>query len=367
MGIRLETVYPRSARLFQTLQAADSLEVNGLIARIISLSSDTSNDLIPSLVKSLTQLSKAVGSLSQLGVATTLEPLRSTPIFPVSIGGSSSSPELRSSQDKSWYIADRPHLRDSFTGIVPVLDIPATEADHMEHLFSCLGLPSRKLSLCVTTKTDAKGPIKLQASETTVLQSRAPFFEAYASPCSSCYLLVEAACRCNWSFGHARPFIANLIKRSKERLKLTSDRRLISGSDSRKRTVSNYIRNDTITSAADIVDTHSLNGECVLRGHDTRSQAAWNIEGMQLRLFVSARSSSAVPLIYLSERLRELCGIENPQHAWLLHIILTEPDDDEIEIAFAKQGMHIELPQKTRGRHFGICWSMQQDLTTCKR
>lgn len=178
LGIHLEKLYPRSAHLFRTLQATDSLGVDDIIGRLTLLSTGFSNDSLPSLVKSLAQLSKAIASLASLGVASTLDSLESKSIFPVSIGASSSSPELRSPQDQNWYIADRPQLRDSFLGKVPLLDVPAYEADQMEDLFSCLGLCSRKLSVCVTTRKDLKGSVKLRAADTTILQSRAPFFEA---------------------------------------------------------------------------------------------------------------------------------------------------------------------------------------------
>lgn len=192
LGFRLETVYPGSAQLFRTLQSSTRLDVNEMIERLLFLCVGFSRDLIPSLIKSLSQLSKGVAGLSSLGVAKTLESLRSKPIFPVSMGLSLSLPELRSSQDQNWYIADRPYLRDSFVGKVPLLDIPAHEAEQMEDLFNCLGLCSRKLSLCVITKTGPKGPIKLRFADTTLLQSRAPFFEAYADPPSSIHIIIRA-------------------------------------------------------------------------------------------------------------------------------------------------------------------------------
>lgn len=95
---------------------------------------------------------------------------------------------------------------------------------------------------------------------------------------------------------------------------------------------------------------HWLNGEDGLQGYDTRNQAVSQIEGGQLRLFVSAKSSSAVPLIHLSEHLLDFCGIEDPQHVWLLHIVLTEPNDVEVEMAFAKRGLRVEVPESSHGR-----------------
>lgn len=186
MGIRLENVYPRSAQIFRSLQAADGLGMQELIEGVISLSAHPSESLLPSLIQSLCQLSKAIATMSRVGAARKLEPLKWSPIFPVKTGDSSLSPQMLSSEHQNWYIADRPYLRDTFTGKIALLNATASEADQMEDLFSCLGLYSRKLSLCVTTRTDPKGPIKLRAADTELLQSRAPFFDA----CVSSHLLL---------------------------------------------------------------------------------------------------------------------------------------------------------------------------------
>lgn len=191
MGVRLENVYPRSAKLFRVLQAADGLGVHELTKGLVSLSADPSESLVPSLIESLCQLSKAIAPMSYFGAVRQLESLISSPIFPVIAGNSSLASELRSSRDQNWYIADRPHLRQSFIGKVALLDIPAAVADQMEDLFNCLGLGPRKMSLCVTTTTYPKGPVKLRASDTKLLQSRAPFFEAYADPHQSSHFLIS--------------------------------------------------------------------------------------------------------------------------------------------------------------------------------
>lgn len=133
---------------------------------------------------------------------------------------------------------------------------------------------------------------------------------------------------------------------------LTSHYRLTPSSNFRKDTISSHITTATVSSAADIVDTHELKGEPTIQGCHTTSQAVWQFEGGQLRLFVSAKSSSAVPLIHLAEHLLDFCEIQDPLHIWLLHILLTEPNDTEVEMAFAKQNIHVEVPEKSQGRHF---------------
>lgn len=181
MGVLLENVYPRSAQLFQMLQAADGLGLQNLLDRLTSLSEYPSHALRPSLIHCLIQLNKVISAMSRIRATRTLEPFRSRPIFPVKPKDPSSFTELRSSESKTWYIADRPHLRDSFIGKVALLDIPAAQANQMGGLFACLGLRSRRLSICVTTCTNPAGFIKLRPMETELLQSRALFFESWVS------------------------------------------------------------------------------------------------------------------------------------------------------------------------------------------
>lgn len=89
----------------------------------------------------------------------------------------------------------------------------------------------------------------------------------------------------------------------------------------------------------------------MLQGRSTRSKAVWKIESGQLRLFVSAKSSSEVPLMHLSEHLLDFCGIVDPQHMSLLHILLTESDEEEVQFAFARRGLHVEVSKNAHGRH----------------
>lgn len=182
MGVRVENVYPRSAQLFRTLQDADGLGMQALIEGLISLSADASKSLVPTIIRSLRQLNKAIATMSRVGAARKLAPLKASPMFPVTRGASPIPQQMLSSQDEHWYIADRPYLRDSFTGKITLLDVSASEADQMEDLFSCLGLGPRKLSFCVTTSTNPKGSIQLRVADTNLLQSRAPFFEACVAP-----------------------------------------------------------------------------------------------------------------------------------------------------------------------------------------
>lgn len=108
-----------------------------------------------------------------------------------------------------------------------------------------------------------------------------------------------------------------------------------------------------MSTAVDIVETHELNrgGGLTLNGRNTSNQAVCRMENGQLQLFVSANISSTAPLIHLAEYLLDFCEIQIPSHIRLLYILLTEPDDIEVEAAFIKAGLHVEAPRESRREH----------------
>lgn len=94
-----------------------------------------------------------------------------------------------------------------------------------------------------------------------------------------------------------------------------------------------------------------MDAKTIVHGRNTSSQALCQMENGQLKLFISAKTSSTVPLIHLAEYLLDFCGIKVPSHIRLLHTLLTEPDDQEVEAAFVKAGLHVENPMDFRREH----------------
>ncbi|KAK2610337.1 hypothetical protein N8I77_003780 [Diaporthe amygdali] len=178
----------------------------------------------------------------------------------------------------------------------------------MSNLFQALGIYSRRLSACVSTKTFPRGPIKLRPSDTKFLQSRVPFIEAL--------ILNE--------FASAIPAT---------------------------------LKSSTVSRAADIVEHHSLPLQNSVTGRECSVRAVAQTEGGSLRFFVSEKGLSTTPWIHLTESLMKLCDICDPTNIHLLHILLTEPSDKEVEIAFSKRGLNVEVPEKAHacGKEFLFC------------
>lgn len=189
--INLENEYPRSARLFRHLQAADGLGVDGLKKRLISLTSASSCVSDPSdIMQTLNQISKAISDMSEKGAALAVRDLRTRSVFPVTLGKTVDSCQLRSCLDDDWYIADRLDLHDSFLGMVALLCTPDSQFGEQTDLIRALGLDAKRLSAPgrVTTTTFPKGPIKLRYADTVLLRFRVPFIELYVILCLSCTL-----------------------------------------------------------------------------------------------------------------------------------------------------------------------------------
>lgn len=122
-------------------------------------------------------------------------------------------------------------------------------------------------------------------------------------------------------------------------------------------TTLDQLRTATVSSAADIVETHTLHGKNDIPGRDGYGQAVSQVEGESLRLFVSARSSSNNPLTLLTEPLLELCEIANPIYIRLFHILLSERNDAQVDLAFAKRGLHPKVSrlQQLNGKYSRGC------------
>lgn len=109
----------------------------------------------------------------------------------------------------------------------------------------------------------------------------------------------------------------------------------------------------TVSSAADIVESHSLlvPGKAPITGRNSSGQAViqFGEQDDSLKCFISARISTDQPLVYLMEGLMETFEISESGHLYLLQTLLTEPDDFRVEIAFAKRGLLVEISRDLGG------------------
>lgn len=107
LKIDLAAQYPRSSSLFQCLLATGGLTLAELVQKAAGITPATDPQ---NILQTFTDISKVLPMISRKRASRTLKPLLSKPIFPVE-KEKGTRPRLMSLESKSWYIADRVHLR----------------------------------------------------------------------------------------------------------------------------------------------------------------------------------------------------------------------------------------------------------------
>ena len=165
--------YPQSENLFQCLLSNGSLEVHSLVTKATMINRSYK---LPAIVAIFSELNEALEGLSPSRAARALKPLHSKRILPVTKNRNSASYDgVVSMKDTSWFIADRPHLRESFFGKVPLLAFSVNELDAMKDFMKGMLLNPRRLSTTTCCRTTPKGPLKYIESLTHFVRARAGF------------------------------------------------------------------------------------------------------------------------------------------------------------------------------------------------
>lgn len=175
-NISIEHEYPSSSYLFRCLISPSGDPIAALIATISSVSSSTRLEDISRLFRNISKALKDVGS-SQ--AAQLLRPLQKLAVFPIVSGsGSRAYDKLWSMEDPSWFIADRPQLRESFRTKLPLLAFSVGDIAASKTLLSMLRLDKRLLSKQATSWTRPIGRLKTHWAWTSSLRAKAPFLKA---------------------------------------------------------------------------------------------------------------------------------------------------------------------------------------------
>ena len=168
--------YPRSDSLFQCLLSHGSLEIHSLVTKATMIDNSCK---LSAIVAIFSQTNETLKGLSPSRAVRALKPLHSKRFLPVTKNRNSASYDgLVSMTDTSWFIADRPHLREGFLGKVPLLAFSMNELNAMEDFMKGLSLNSRRLSEITCCKTVPKGPLQYSPSLTDFVRARADFINA---------------------------------------------------------------------------------------------------------------------------------------------------------------------------------------------
>jgi hypothetical protein len=175
-GIDIESEYRNSSYLFRCLLSPTGDPIAPVVSTATSITSSTELEDISRLFH---EVSTALKGVNNNKAAQLLRPLQNECIFPITNGlGKRGYDELLDVRNTTWFIADRPLIRESFYGKIPLLALPIEDLSGLEDLFRVLRLDGRMLSKLTTSRTEPKGRASIHWAYTQSLRAKSPFIEA---------------------------------------------------------------------------------------------------------------------------------------------------------------------------------------------
>lgn len=124
--------------LFKSVLGLQDANADDFVAELSALDNDAGS--IESIKDMLLELSDRVRSQPNCNFT----PLKGRKVFPVV--GVEGRVNLSAESDNRWFISDAPHLKDSFKGVLPLLDFDITNQERLEPLLHAMQIWNRRLS-----------------------------------------------------------------------------------------------------------------------------------------------------------------------------------------------------------------------------
>ncbi|KAJ3456983.1 hypothetical protein MRS44_014124 [Fusarium solani] len=175
--IDLKSQYPGSQHFLQSLLATRKLTIYQLVQKAEKINISTTAQELADIIMAISEALPAMSGKAAIAIRS----LKSRAIFPILTISDVEIPSptvLRSANDEDWFIADQPHLRESFLCRVPLLTFKPMQAAKLDALFNALGLQARKLSKRVKIARVPKGPVRFSAPHTSYFRDRAAHITA---------------------------------------------------------------------------------------------------------------------------------------------------------------------------------------------
>jgi len=174
--ITIESEYQSSSYLFRCLISPRGDPIAPVVATATLITSSTKLEDISRLFHDVSIALKGVNTSK---AAQLLRPLRNESVFPVTNGlGKRGYDNLLDVHNTTWFIADRPLIRESFHGKLPLLALLIEDLSGLEDLFRVLRLDCRMLSKLTTSRTEPKGRVTMHWAYTASLRAKSPFIKA---------------------------------------------------------------------------------------------------------------------------------------------------------------------------------------------
>lgn len=174
--ITIESEYPSSSYLFRCLRSPSGDPIAPIVATATLI---TSSSKLEEITRLFHNISTALKDVNTSKAAQLLRPLQNTSVFPITNGlGKRRYDNLLDVHNTSWFIADRPLIRESFHGKLPLLALPIENLSALDDLFRVLRLDGRMLSKLATSRSHPKGRVTTHLAYTASLRAKSPFIRA---------------------------------------------------------------------------------------------------------------------------------------------------------------------------------------------
>lgn len=178
-GLNLISIYTSCAYLFRSLCDPANLHISQLIRNLTAIRpSHSVRDVLGVLAK----LSHDLQEMEPEHAASTVKPLNSKAIFPVSDTMETLSRgifyRMVSANNPHWYIDDTNEFRLCFGGKLSLFAGSPVFVPQLENLLTALDLDSRKLSEVAIRGSNPIGRQRFLAETTGFLRSRYPFLKS---------------------------------------------------------------------------------------------------------------------------------------------------------------------------------------------
>ncbi|KAK5659658.1 hypothetical protein OQA88_866 [Cercophora sp. LCS_1] len=171
----LREAYPRCEQLFTKVLTHRDMDLEVLVSEAETITPATPLSLILDIFKALAKRRQAYPN--EALNESLARRLVSRAIFPIDEG----SPETEfddlctGTPETEWYIADRPHLRASFQGIVSLLSFSPPDVLSILSIITAIGLGDRLLSKIATPSLVLEGDVQLHQEHTAQFRSKSKF------------------------------------------------------------------------------------------------------------------------------------------------------------------------------------------------
>ena len=174
--ITIESEYPSSSYLFRCLRSPSGDPIAPIVATATLI---TSSSKLGDISRLFRDISTALRDVTTSKAAQLLRPLQKRSVFPITNGpGKRGYDDLLDVHNTSWFIADRPLIRESFHGKLPLLAVPIEDLPALKDLFRVLRLDGRILSKLATSCTHPQGRVTTHWTYTASLRAKSPFIKA---------------------------------------------------------------------------------------------------------------------------------------------------------------------------------------------